>query len=317
FLNLMEKCLLVLAYLIYNFAHPKKIGWLMSLVDDHHRGSFTANKEIVSLIAGMLFTYSMGTLIDHFAVQGRIRTAFVLSAVVIFVLMVLHTLSMIFTIEPESAEVPKKNLRKSITDVLTCRPLLRIIVVFLLYQTAAGLASPFFGTYQINELDFDLQFISLLSIGSALVRIFVSRKWGKYADKTSFLNLMEKCLLVLAAALLSAALAVPSNGKLMFTLYYLFNGIAMGGLNSALINLVFDYAPSAQRADALAICQALSGVAGFLVTLGASFIVDAIQQNGNVLLGISVYAQQALSAAALMFVLLTLLYVRRISKRSA
>ncbi len=305
---------LVLAYVIYNFAHPKKISWLMSLVDDHHRGSFTANKEIVSLIAGMVFTYGMGTLIDHFAALGRIRTAFVLSAAVIFVLMVLHTLSMIFTIEPPMAEAPKKDLRKSMADVLQNRQMLRVIVIFLLYQTAAGLATPFFGTYQINELGFDLQFISLLTIGSSVVRIFVSRLWGKYADRTSFLNLMEKCLLVLAAGTLSAALAVPSNGMIMFTLYYLFNGIAMGGLNSALINLVFDYAAPAQRADSLAICQAFSGLAGFLVTLGASVPVAAIQQNGNAVFGISLYAQQVMSFGALFFILLTILYVRHIRR---
>jgi len=39
--------LIISAYIIYNFAHPKKISWLMSLVDDKHRGSFTANKEII------------------------------------------------------------------------------------------------------------------------------------------------------------------------------------------------------------------------------------------------------------------------------
>ncbi len=305
---------LVLAYVIYNFAHPKKISWLMSLVDDHHRGSFTANKEIVSLIAGMVFTYGMGTLIDHFAALGRIRTAFVLSAAVIFVLMVLHTLSMVFTIEPPMPESPQKDLRKSMADVLQNRQMMRVTIIFLLYQIASGLAIPFFGTYQINELGFDLQFVSLLTIGSSVVRIFVSRLWGKYADKTSFLNLMEKCLLVLAAGMLSAALAVPSNGMVMFTLYYLFNGIAMGGLNSALINLVFDYATPAQRSDSLAICQAFSGLTGFLVTLGASVPVAAIQQNGNAVFGIPLYAHQVMSFGALFFILLTILYVRHIRR---
>lgn len=33
------------AYLIYNFAHPKKINWLMSLVDNSERGKFTANRR--------------------------------------------------------------------------------------------------------------------------------------------------------------------------------------------------------------------------------------------------------------------------------
>jgi len=75
------------AYLIYNFIHPKKINWLMSLIDDKQRGSFTANKEIVSLVSGMIFTFGMGAIIDYFSETGRIRLAFVFSAIVIFALM--------------------------------------------------------------------------------------------------------------------------------------------------------------------------------------------------------------------------------------
>ena len=41
------------AFLFYNFAHPKKINWLMSLVEDKQRGNFTANKEIISLVSGI------------------------------------------------------------------------------------------------------------------------------------------------------------------------------------------------------------------------------------------------------------------------
>ena len=35
---------IVLAYFFYNVAHPKKINWFMSLVDDGKRGRFTAKK---------------------------------------------------------------------------------------------------------------------------------------------------------------------------------------------------------------------------------------------------------------------------------
>lgn len=37
----------------------------------------------------------------------------------------------------------------------------------------------------------------------------------------------------------------------------------MPGVNSALINLVYDYVDTEQRADALALCQAFAGLAGF------------------------------------------------------
>lgn len=302
---------LVLAYLIYNFAHPKKINWLMSLVDDHHRGAFTANKEIFSLVAGMIFTFAMGSVIDRFANQGKIRTAFAISGGVIFVLMVLHTLTMLFTSETTLPETEKKDLRKSMAEVFGNKQVLRVTGVFVLYHIAIGAAQPFYGTYQINELGFDLTFISLLSIVSSIVRIAVSRLWGIYADRTSFAAMIEKCLLILALSFICAAFAVPANGRILFTLYYVFNGIAMGGINSALINLVFDYAPTRQRADALAICQACSGVVGFLVTLAVSALVEQVQQNGNVVLGIHMYAQQLTSAMGFIFILINILYIRK------
>lgn len=96
------------AYLIYNVAHPKKINWLMSLVDDHHRGQFTANKEIISLLAGMAFSYGMGSLVDYYTEQNRHRTAFILSALVIFVLMLLHTAPCFLLRNPTQKSPPGK-----------------------------------------------------------------------------------------------------------------------------------------------------------------------------------------------------------------
>ena len=299
-----------LAYLIYNIAHPKKINWLMSLVDDHHRGQFTANKEIISLLAGMAFSYGMGALVDHFAEHGRQRTAFILSAVVIFVLMLLHTASMLLAPEPVAAKAPRKNILTGIKEVLNNRNVLHVTVIFVLYYISTYVATPFYGTYLINELSFNLKLVSALTIVSSLLRILVSRFWGKYADKTSFTNMIQKCLLVLGLSYLCAACATPTNGKIMFALYYGLHGMALGGINSALINLVFDYVSVEKRSDSLAICQAASGVAGFLATLAASPLIAHIQTNGNNLLGIEIYAQQVVSWIAFGVIVITIIYIR-------
>ena len=50
---------IITAYLIYNIILPKNTTWLMSLVDETHRGRFTANKEIVSLLVGMAYTFGI------------------------------------------------------------------------------------------------------------------------------------------------------------------------------------------------------------------------------------------------------------------
>ncbi len=298
------------AYFIYNIAHPKKINWLMSLVDDHHRGQFTANKEIISLLAGMVFSYGMGALVDHFAELGKQRTAFILSAVVIFVLMLLHTASLLLAPEPAAAKAPQKNILTGIKEVLNNRNVLHVTVIFVLYYVSTYVATPFYGTYLINELSFNLKFVSTLTIVSSLLRILVSRFWGKYADRTSFTNMIRKCLLVLGLSYLCAACATPANGKIMFTLYYGLHGMALGGINSALINLVFDYVSVEKRSDSLAICQAASGVAGFLATLAASPLIARIQANGNKLLGVHVYAQQVVSGIAFAVVIAAIIYIR-------
>lgn len=303
------------AYLIYNFAHPKKINWLMSLVDDHHRGSFTANKEIISLLAGMIFSWGMGVLVDYFTDRGEMRTAFVLSAMVIFLLMILHTLTMVLTPEPVISESHGCNILESMKAVLSNKNVIHVTVLFILYYIATYVSVPFYGTYLINELGFGLKFVSLLSIIMSVVRICISRMWGAYADKTSFTNMIQKCLMILGLGYLSVTFAVPVNGSYMFILYYIFYGIALGGINSALINLVFDYVPFEKRADSLAICQAASGLCGFLATLASSVLVSYIQAKGNYFLGLQVYAQQVVSAIALVIVILALLYIRLVFKR--
>lgn len=298
------------AYLIYNVAHPKKINWLMSLVDDHHRGQFTANKEIISLLAGMAFSYVMGFLVDYYTEHDRLQTAFILSAVVIFVLMLLHTVSMLLAPEPDAEKAPQKNILASMKEIITNRNLLHVTVIFVLYYISTYVAMPFYVTYLINELSFNLKLVSALTIVSSILRILVSKYWGRYADKTSFTNMIQKCLIVLGLSYFFAACAIPANGKIMFTLHYALYGIALGGINSALINLVFDYVPTDKRSDSLAICQAASGAAGFVSTLAVSPLIASIQGNGNILFGVNLYAQQVVSIIAFLIVIATVIYIR-------
>ena len=300
------------AYFIYNIAHPKKINWLMSLVDNDLRGVFTANKEIVSLISGMAFTYAMGAVIDYFTAKNEIRTALILSAIVIFVLMMLHTMTMVLTPEPEQPESEKKNIFKAMTEVLGNKNVIHVTVVFVLYYISTYVATPFYGTYLIGELALSLKMVSGLTIMSSIVRIAVSRFWGRYADKTSFGNMIQKCLLVLGFGYLCVVFAAPGNGLVMFVLYYMLHGAALGGINSALINLIYDYVAIEKRADSLAVCQAASGISGFVATLAASPFIAFVQKNGNNLLGVNVYAQQLVSAVACAVVMAAFVYVRRV-----
>lgn len=302
--------LICAAYIIYNFAHPKKVSWLMSLVDDSRRGAFTANKEIVSLVCGMLFSFLMGAVIDRFTASGEIRTAFILSAVVIFILMLLHTLTLIFTVE-ESPDSKNRNSLAWDKALLKNKMVIKITGVFVLYNISNFASVPFYGTYQINELGLSLKTVSALVILGNLSRILVSGLWGKYADKKSFAAMTEKCFVFLGISQLCALFTVPSNCTIMFALYYYFYGVAMGGINSALINLVFDYVEPGKRSDSLAIVQAVSGLVGFLTTICLSPLVTLIQNSNNTVFGVHMYAQQICTFISLCFTAVSVIYVRK------
>lgn len=301
--------IILLAYFFYNVAHPKKIDWFMSLVDDHRRGVFTAKKEIISLIMGMVFSFVMGGVMDYFKERNEIKTAFLISAIVMLGLMVIHTLTMILTVEKPRDEMTPRKI--DFKGIFGDKAIIKISIVFIIWYIASYSATPFYGAYQISEngLAFSQTFVAVLSAIYAVARVFFSVVWGKYADRFSFSKMLTLCFLIAGVGFFINIFCVPENGHVVYTIYYICNAIAMAGINSALINLCYDYVTVDKRADALAVSLALAGVCGFLSTLAVSPLVSFIQKNDNHLFGLHVYAPQVLSCIACLLTIVAMAYV--------
>lgn len=306
---------IVAAYFFYNVAHPKKISWLMSLVDDEIRGSFTANKEIISLASGIAFSLIMGRVIDSMEAKGNLNGAFILTAIVILVLTVLHTLTMAGCIE-EVNEAPSRKVMASLLSMFKNKSVLSLAILFVLWNVASYSTVSFYGTFQIRELGFSQTLAMILTTVGSISRMAVSKFWGRLADRRSFAVMIEFCLCFALACWLSVTFATPRTGLVCFILYNLLHGIALGGINSALTNMIFDYVTPDKRADSLAFCQALAGLSGFVATLAVSLLVSHIQSNGNTLFGVQIYAQQVTSAIAAFFTLICILYVHFVVKKN-
>ncbi len=298
-------------YMVSNITHTTKINWFMSLVSDGQRGIFTSIKEAISLICGILFQLSMGSLIDYFEASGNIRAAFIVCGITIFGLTLIHTLSMIFAKEKEPIHKKATPLKQSIMDIVSDKKVSQVVLITVFWSICTHISISFFGTYQVKELGFSMTFIAFLSFLYAAARIPASFFLGRYADKYSFANMLKICFGITTAAFIIIIFTVPSNGHIMYTLYYILYAAAMGGINSAQINLVYDVVPPEKRNNTLAIQQSVSGIIGFLATLAVTPLVDYIQENGLIIWGQTVYVQQLLSAVSAVISILLIVYISK------
>lgn len=152
---------LVGGWIINHIINSPKINWFMSMVDDRKRGSFTAKKEMFSLVSGMVFTLTMSTVIDRFEARGNLRTAFLIGGLTMLVLTILHSLTLIFSYErPAKTEKNQNKASDLFRALLKNRSLRHVLIFTTMGSVSASVSFPFLGTYQNNELGFSLSFVS-------------------------------------------------------------------------------------------------------------------------------------------------------------
>ena len=312
--NVIFVSCLILANVINNAIKPARLVWLMQSVDNDKRGSFTANKEIISLAGGAVISMLLGTLADTYRNEAGAPTRefYIICAIAMVVLMVLHTVSMIISDEEEPAVevVPVGDMFKR---VMTNRALFKLIPIDVFYYLSIGISTPFFASYLREELDFKMSVITAITIVGVIARIVASPIMGRISDKKSFTFTMILCTAFLGIGYLGACFTAPGAARWMYLVYVIFYGFSTAGLNSGLLNLVYDYVSPADRAAALGIKNAIGGFVGFLVSLGAGAALAKIQEIGGLtILGHTFYAQQILSAFSAIIIPILIIYIVKV-----
>lgn len=298
----------VAGYAVNNIVSSPKINWFMGLVDEHKRGEFTAVKEMVSLIGGMLFSFLMGLVVDHFEAVGNMRLAFLFMGIVCFGLMTLHTLTLLFTPEKEEKSTEKVSVRATFHALFCGRRMRCVLILNCLWGIAYYFCVPFFGAYQVGTLGLSLVDVSVINMVIAVVRTAASPVLGRWGDRHSFSGLFAFGFVMEAAALLCIAFAVPANGRIMFLLYGVLTAVPQAGVGNAQLNLVYSEVTPSLRVSALAVQNAVMGALSFLATLLGGALVGRIQADGNTFFGYPVYAPQVLAFIGVLLCLFSLAY---------
>jgi len=310
--------MLCAAYFCQYYLTPSRVNWQMNLVEDNRRGVYTAKKEIVSLIGGMLFSQAAGILLDYFKEKGELNTCFIIIAVTVTVLSFLHLAIMLMTKEPEpEIKIPPKSFREILRVVFGNADLRRVIIFDTLFGIA-NVSLHFSYVYLTNTMQFTYTYITAIGIAHSLFRAVVSPFLGRLADRKSWAYMLRICMIVLAIGY--AIYTVSSAREVLFFLYPIFSlcqGFSSGGSNAGRTNLCLDYVEHENRRYVLGIKEAICGVVSFLATVAASFVVTWVENNGNQIFGVSIYPQQLLFAiSAVMLLALAFFFLPKLKKPS-
>lgn len=300
---------------INNALTPSRIVWLMKSVDNGKRGRFTAFKEMVSLAGGVVVSLLLGVMADAFRdADGSPQSEYyVICAAVMGIMLALNAASLVISSEetppPELSNRPKIEFSRLLGD----SGLRKIIAVDLIWHVSQGVSVPFFASYLREDLEFNFTTITLLSIVTLVCRFAVSPIMGKIGDRRGFGVTMLICIGLKSVAFVGAALTAPGAARWAYVVYAAFSGFALAGVNSGLMNLVYDYVSPESRSCALGIKSAVGGIAGFLSTVAAGYLLELVQKNGGVSLwGALLSAQQLLSLVSLIALLILAVYLKTV-----
>lgn len=313
---------ILMAYITNYLASGVYFKWANSFVDPVRRAEYSAGKEMCSLFAGIVFTLAMGYVIDRFGDLGNVEGGFLFTAATMLILNICNFISLALIKKESAAQLMEKENKQAndvswnavMRNTFGNKNFVSIVIMTVLWYSARYMTVGFLGTFKTKDLAISVGTVQIINIAANLVRIGVSRPFGKFSDRTSYAKGIRWALTFAAAAYFVNVFSTPNTWWLV-VLYSVLYNISLAGSNQNSFNITYSYVDSRYIVQAMAIKNSVGGVCGFLVSILASRILAAIQNNHNTLLGIPIYGQQFLSLLSCIILIGTIFYIRCVVER--
>ncbi len=290
--------------------------WANSYVDPTHRASFSAVKEIISLIGGMLFSLGAGFVVDRFEDAGNLEGAFLFLAISILILNAVNfvTIVLIRRDDPRPRGEKGEGLGTVLKMTLGAANFRHVVVMDVIWAVARYFTVGFMGTFKTKDLMLSVLAIQIINIAASLVRIAVSKWFGRYSDRHTFAKGFELALWIEAAAFFVSIFTTGATWYLVIA-YTVLMSVSSAGTGQNSFNITYSYVDGRYVTQALALKSCIGGIFGFGASLLGSRILHLVQESGNRVFGIPLYGQQLLSAISFLLIVVLIVYVKRVIEK--
>ncbi len=302
---------IMVAYAIKYVISSIMFKWANSYVEPSLRAVYSANKEVISLIAGIIFTAVFGYIIDKFEGLGNLDGAFLFISFTILVMNIGNFVCLKLikgADEEEQEEESSLPIKEVLKNTFFNHNFRNVIFMESLQKFALYFTIGFMGVYKTNDLLISVFVIQIINIVANIARMLLSKPFALYSDKKSFAKGMELGLLFAAVAFFINMFTTKETWWLVIPFTILYN-ISAAGTNQNSFNIAYSYVPLHCITQAMAIKNSISGLCGFVASIVGGVVLAAIQNNGNMILGLQINAQQLLSAVSFVLTAIAALFI--------
>jgi len=284
--------------------------WANSYVEPTKRASYSASKEMISLIAGIIFTIVSGLIIDKYESIGNLNGGFLLIAISMLIINVFNLISLSLIKKESKTSLDENNRPFSdvIKNTFGNKNFRNIIYATTLWDTSKFFTIGFMGTFKTKDLLISVFTIQIINMVANFFRLLVTKPFGRYSDKKSFAKGYELALFLAASAFLSNVFTTPKHWYLIIV-YTIFYNVCLAGINQNTYNISYSYVDSAYITQAMAIKSSIGGICGFCASLLGGRLLNYVQSNGNRFMGIPIFGQQLLSLISFLLVVIAILFM--------
>lgn len=285
-------------YLIYSIFFK----WANSYVEPSNRGEYSAVKEMISLFSGIIFTLAVGFIIDKFEAIGNLEGGFLFIATVMLALNFCNFVSILKIKNDDAAHEEKHSLKDVLKHTTGNKNFINVMIMTSLWDMGRYVTIGFMGTFKTNDLLLSVGIVQVINMIGNLIRLFVSKPFGRYSDKTSFAKGFNLALLIAAVGFGVNIFAATDRVwcVVVFTIMY---AVCLAGTNQNSFNIIYSYVDGDYIVPAMSVKNCVGGLLGFGASLVGGKILSMIQSSGNTFLGFHVFGQQVLSAISLILLI--------------
>ena len=275
--------------------------WGNRYVHDEKRAHFSAMKECISLITGIVFVAIVSYVFDKFKALDNTEGGLLFIACTMAVLNVANYISLaLIKDEPkgerESMRVPTKEVIGHIGKNTIFR---RYVLINMFGATAGGFITGFLGVYKIQELGMSLFQVQVINIVADFFRMGVSMPFANYSAKHGFARGIFLASIILLAGKVCIVFTTPATWWLIIV-YTLCNAAYNAGSYQNSFNIGYTLLPQKYMVQGMAISRTATGIISFCSAIVGGKILSTVQASGNMVFGMHIYGQQLLALIAIL-----------------